>query len=55
MPRRPVRRGSTGGSRAGPIRPGSPLYRLLQLIAQEIVRDQEDRATRGRGTTPNEK
>jgi hypothetical protein len=39
MPRGPRRGEPTGARRDGPVRPGSPLYRLLELIAREIAKD----------------
>ena len=37
MPRRTNRQRSAAAPRVGPIRPGSPLYRILQMIARAIV------------------
>ena len=33
--------------RDAPVRPGSPLHRLLQLAASEIIRVEEQRAAEG--------
>jgi hypothetical protein len=37
MPRGPRGTRSTATPRDGPIRPGTPLYRLLQMIARQIA------------------
>ena len=42
MPREPSRRGPTATPRDGPVRPDSPLYRLLRMIAREIAKDSTD-------------
>lgn len=42
MPREPGRRKPTVPPRDGPVRPGSPLYRLLRMIAREVAKDHAD-------------
>lgn len=43
MPRESKDRGPIAAPRDGPIQPGSPLYRLLQMVARAIAQDyQED-------------
>jgi hypothetical protein len=41
MSTRPVRRHPEEPPKEAPVRPGTPLYRLLELIAREIARDLE--------------
>jgi hypothetical protein len=38
----PDRRGSPRPAKEWPVRPGTPLYRLLELIAREIAKELED-------------
>lgn len=53
MPGRLDRRGPAVAPRAGPVRPGSPLYRLIQMIAREIARDhRQDRPEGGPDAAP---
>jgi hypothetical protein len=42
MPRKPCHPHPTQAIRDGPVQPGSPLYRLLELIARAIAQDLED-------------
>jgi hypothetical protein len=39
MPKASARRKPTALLREGPIQPGSPLYRMLEMIAREIARE----------------
>ena len=39
MSSKQTRRGPAAPPRAGPVRPGTPLYRLLQMIARVIAAD----------------
>jgi hypothetical protein len=38
MPGKAKRRGPEGPAKTGPVKPGTPLYRVLQRIADEIAK-----------------
>jgi hypothetical protein len=44
MPKEPKRRDRKATANYGPIRPDSPLYRALEMIAREIAKDLETEA-----------
>jgi hypothetical protein len=46
MPRRQSRRGPSTADVAGPIVPGTPLYRFVQMVAARMVERRTDRAPR---------
>jgi hypothetical protein len=50
MPREANRRSSTGAPLDGPVQPGSPLYRILQMVARAVV---HGRLEEGRATQPD--
>ena len=41
MTKQPKERKTNAKARTGPVQPGSPLYRALQIVAQEIAKDLE--------------
>jgi hypothetical protein len=43
MTREPTRVNPSAMERDRPVQPGSPLYRILEMIAREIVKDLEKR------------
>ena len=38
MPHKQANRNPVADREEGPVKPGTPMYRLLQLVAREIVR-----------------
>jgi hypothetical protein len=55
MPREPNVQGQAGAPRGAPVLPGSPLHRLLQIIAREIVKDRDRRSPGGHAATSEKK